>query len=145
MNPCLADLFYVFIHLNHELSVYEVKGYIIGAFYGIGWGHYKMGFNSSIDNPFVQLIFEGCQGLCERRQLKKNISSEMMKKIVEQFGKHKSSLDKFRFLITCLLGFSGFLQIGKLLKLKDIHIKETQATITVTKLKTDQQREGNVV
>ena len=51
-----------------------------------------------------------------------------MKKLVEQFGKHNSDLDKLWFCIKCFLEFVGFLRINELLsvKLKGIQIKETQ-------------------
>ena len=52
-----------------------------------------------------------------------------------------------RFLLTCLLGFAGFLRIDELLdvKLKHIKIKESHLEIIIPKSKTDQHREGHVV
>ena len=52
-----------------------------------------------------------------------------------------------RFLLTCLLGFAGFLRINELLefKLKHIKIQENHLEIVIPKSKTDQHREGHVV
>ena len=71
----------------------------------------------------------------------------MMKKLVERFGKQNSDIGELRFFHYVTLGFSGFLRIDELLsaKLKDIQIKETNATVTVTKSKTYQHREENFV
>ena len=60
------ELFYVPIYLNRALFAYEAKGSIIGAFYGIGWGHHVNGFISLTDNSFVRLAFKGCQRLSKK-------------------------------------------------------------------------------
>ena len=50
-------------------------------------------------------------------------------------------------MLTCLLGFSGFLRIDELLsiKIKHLRINESHLEILVPKSKTDQHREGNIV
>ena len=50
-------------------------------------------------------------------------------------------------MLTCLLGFSGFLRIDKLLsiKIKHLRINESHVEILVPKSKTDQHREGHIV
>ena len=70
-----------------------------------------------------------------------------MKKLVEQFGKYNSDLDELRFFHYVILGFSGFFRTDELFfaKLKDIQIKETYVMVAVTKSKTYQHREENVV
>ena len=71
----------------------------------------------------------------------------MMKKLVKRIGKHNSDLDELLFFHYVALGFSGFLRIDELLfaKLKDIQIKETYATVAVTKSKTYQHRVEDVI
>ena len=50
-------------------------------------------------------------------------------------------------MLTCLLGFSGFLPIEELLsiKIKQLRINESHLEILVPKSKTDKHREGNIV
>ena len=52
-----------------------------------------------------------------------------------------------RFLLTCLLGFAGFLCIDKILdvKLKNMKLQERHLKILIPKSKTDQHREEHVV
>ena len=106
---CPVDPFYVVIFPNHILFTSGKKGSVITAFYGIRWGHHVMGFNSPVDNLFMQLEFEGCQRLCQSETTKREpVSSEMTKSLVKKFGRKNASLPDLRFLLTCLLGFSGF-------------------------------------
>ena len=75
-----------------------------------------MGFNSPIDNPFVQLAFKGCQRLCETETTKKEtITSDMIKTLVTKYGWKNSIIPDLRFLLTCLLGFAVFLRIDELI------------------------------
>ena len=107
-----------------------------------------MGFDSPTDNPFVQLTFEGCQRLCQSETTKKEpITPKMIKSLVDKFGGKNASLPDLRFLLTCLLRFSGFLRIEELLSIKIKHqrINESHLEILVPKSKTDQNREGNIV
>ena len=52
-----------------------------------------------------------------------------------------------RFLLICLIGFTGFLRVSELLNLKisDITFSKSGVTLFVEKSKTDQLREGNLV
>ena len=58
-----------------------------------------------------------------------------------------ASLSNLRFLLTCLLGFSGFLRIEELLsiEIKHLRINESQLETLVPKSKTDRHREGHIV
>ena len=148
VSLCPADPFYVAIFLNHVLFISGKKGSIVTAFYGIRWGHHVMGFESPTDHPFVQLAFEGCQRLCKSETTKKEpITSEMIKSVVQKFGGENASIPDLRFLITCLLGFTGFLRIEELLsvRIKDLKITESHLEILIPQSKTDQHREGHIV
>ena len=46
----------------------------------------------------------------------------MIKSLVNKFGGKNASLPDLRFLLTYLLGFSGFLRIEELLLIKTSHI-----------------------
>ena len=99
------------------------------------------------DNPFVQLVFEGCQCLCQSEATKKEpITSEMIQSLVNKSGGKNASLPDLRFLLTCLLGFSGFLRKEELLsiKIKYLRISESHLEILVPKSKTDQHRKGHI-
>ena len=107
-----------------------------------------MGFDSPTDNPFVQLAFEVCQRLCQSETTKKvPITSQMIKALVNKFERENASLRDLRFLLTCLLGFTGFLRIEELLliKIKHLRINESHLEILVPKSKTDQHREEHIV
>ena len=71
----------------------------------------------------------------------------MIKTLVTKYGEKNSTIPDLRFLLTCLLGFAGFLRIDELLdvKLKHIKIQESHLEIVIPKSKTDQHREGHVV
>ena len=145
VHLCPADPFYVVILLNHIVFTSDKKGSVITAFYGIRWGHHVIGFDFPTDNPFVQSTFEGCQRLRQSETTKKEpITSEMIKSFVNKFGGKNTSLPDLRFLLTCLLGFSGFLRIEELLsiKIKHLRINESHLEILVPKSKMDQHREG---
>ena len=106
-----------------------------------------MGFNSPTDNPFFQLAFEGYQRLCETETTKKEpTTSEMIKVLVTKYGGENSTIPNLRFLLTCLLGFAGFLRIDELLhvKLKHTKIQENHLEIVILRPKTDQHWEGHV-
>ena len=106
-----------------------------------------MGYNSPTDNPFVQLVSEGCQRLCETEATKKEpINSDMIKTLVTKYGGKSSTIPDLRFLLTCLSGFAGFLRIDELLdvKLKHIKLQESHIEILFPKPKTHQHREGHL-
>ena len=148
VDLCPADPFYVTIFLNHILFTSGKKGSVITTFYRIRWGHQLMGFDSPTNNAFVQLAFEGCQRLCWWETTKKEpTTSEMIKSLVNKFGGRNASLPDLRFLLTCLIGFSGFLRIEELLsiEIKHLRISESHLEILVPKSKTEQHREEHIV
>ena len=106
-----------------------------------------MVFNSPTDNLFFESTFEGCQWLREIETTKKEpITSDMIKTLITKYGVKNSSIPILRLLLTCLLGFAGFLLIKELLdvKLKHIKIQESHLEILIQNSKTDQDRERYV-
>ena len=71
----------------------------------------------------------------------------MIKSLVNTCGGRNASLPDLRFLLTCLLGFSGFLRIEELLsiEIKHLRISESHLEILVPKSKTEQRREEHIV
>ena len=70
------------------------------------------------------LAFEGCRWLCEAKTTRKErITSDMIRVLVTKYGGKNSSIPNLRLLITCLLGFAGFLRVGEFLNVKVKHIK----------------------
>lgn len=143
-----AEPFQVSLYLNSILRSNGKRGPILEAFYGIKWGHNISGFHSPTDHPFVQVVLEGCQRLCttDKRKKKDVITPEMVKKLVDLYSS-EDNIDNLRFLLLCLLGFTGFMRIDELLKLqlKDISVKETHLELFIKGSKTDQLREGNII
>ena len=59
----------------------------------------------------------------------------MIKTLVIKYGEENSAIPDLRFLLTCLLGFAGFLRIDDLfnVKLKHIQIQESHLEIAIPK------------
>ena len=75
--------------------------------------------DSPTNNHFVQLAYKGCQRVWQWQTTNKEpVTSEMIKLLVNEFGRKSASLPDLRLLFTCLLGFSGFLGIEELLSVK---------------------------
>ena len=70
----------------------------------------------------------------------------MLRDMIKVYGSSKNLLHH-RFLVICLLGFSGFLRISELLdiQVKNIKVDKKFIEITIPKSKTDQFREGHKV
>ena len=145
---CPAEPFFVSLYLNFVFRETKKVGAIKTAFYGIRWGHHKVGFDSPTDNPFVKLAFEGTKRLCEHKTQKKEpIESSQLKVLIDEFKKSKYDLMKARTIVISLLGFCGFLRIDELItvQLRDVSIKSTHMSIFLEQSKCDQHREGEKV
>ena len=97
-------------------------------------------FNSPTDNSFVQLAFEGCHRLCETETAKNEpITSDIIRDLVTKYDKKNYIIPDLKFLLTCLLGFTGFLRTEEQLdvKLKQTKIQESHLEILIPKSKTD--------
>ena len=140
-----AHPFYVAIYLNHLLFVNRKKGSITAAFYGIRW---TVGLASPTDNPLVQLAYEGCTRSCRGTKQKKDaMLTDTVKNLVDLFAGKPFNLMNQRFLMVCLLGFSGFFRIKELLKvqLKNLTFTKDHLTIFLEQSKVDQHRHGENV
>ena len=121
---------------------------MIASLCGIRWGHINAGFVSPTDNPIVKLAFEGAKKLIGKKgsNKKEPFTVEIIKKLVEIFG-DSQNLIELRFLVLCILGFSGFFRISELLdiQVRNITQRSNYIEILVSKSKTDQLREGHIV
>ena len=71
----------------------------------------------------------------------------MIKGLVTKYGGKNSTILNLIFLLTCLLGFAGFLHVQELfdVKLKHIKIQKRNLEILILKSKIDQYRQRHVV
>ena len=71
----------------------------------------------------------------------------MIKTLVTKYKRKNSTLLDLGFLLTCSLGFAGFLRIDELfeVKLKQIKLQGRHLEILIPKSKADRHREGHVV
>lgn len=144
---CPADPFFVAIYLNHVLHANGTKGALISAMYGIRWAHHTAGFNSPTDDPFVKLVFDGCERICGKPIQKKDpLTTPMVKTLVDTY-KNSRDLKELRFLQIVVICFTGFLRIDEILgvKLKQLAFSEGHMEIVLPRCKNDQAREGNIV
>lgn len=75
------------------------------------------------------------------------MDSELLKRIVDEYGKSKNLMD-LRFVLICVLGFSGFMRISEILALKIrtlfFFVDEGLKIFSETS-KSDQLREGHIL
>ena len=107
------------------------------------------GFDSPTDHPFVKVAFAGAKRLLAvtRQPTRKEPFTLLMFDNAYSLYGTSQNLIHMRFLLVCLLGFSGFLRIGELLaiQIKDISFQPDHMEITVPQSKRDQLREGHIV
>lgn len=151
VTSCPADPFFIAIYLNDIVSKGGKIGTLETAIQGIRWGHINSGFLTPTDLPFVKLALEGGKRIIARSggkisRQKEPLDTELLKKIVQNFG-YTNNLIDLRFVIICLLGFSGFMRISEILslKIKDISFVEEGLKVFVETSKTDQLREGHII
>ena len=73
------------------------------------------------------------------------ITVNMLKKIIDRYGKKDSALSDLRTCTLCLLGFSEFFRYSELsnILMKDLDFVDTLLEINIQKSKTDIYRRGN--
>ena len=147
IQTCPADPFHVALYFNDLTMNHASFTAINNAYMGIRWGHINVGFYSPTDHPFVKVAFEGAKRLSDKASNQKEpVTPECLKELVNAYGFSKNILE-LRFLLICLLGFSGFFRISELLEVQKKHITfcKDYVEIYVEKSKCDQLREGHIV
>jgi len=146
INPISAN--------KHDMARYFISMYnngkpfstIEAAFYAIKW-HLDTSF-SVIDNPcdskFLKLLIEGLKRLLKNpTKQKEPITAGMLHEIVTKFGS-TNNLMHIRMCALLLVSFAGFFRNDELInmKLNDVKLFPSHATLFVSRSKTDQYREG---
>ena len=147
VTPLPADPFDIAVYFNYLLTYRGTRGSIVDAMYGIRWGHIVAGYLPPTDHPFVKLAYDGATRLSNYQgtQKKEPFTASMLQSLLDLDG--LENLIYFRFVIICILGFTGFLRLDELLNLKvqEISFHSSYMTLTIPKCKNDQSREGNVI
>ena len=147
ITPLPASPFDIAVYFNYLLTTRGTRGCITDAMYGIRWGHIRAGVLPPTDHPFTKLAFDGAIRLSNFSGTKKKepFTACMLQSLIDL-----NQLDDriyFRFVIICVLGFTGFMRLDELLNLKvgQIQFHEKHMAITIPKCKNDQSREGNII
>ena len=144
---CPADRFYVALYINDLVLEKCAFSALEAAASGIRWGHIISGFDNPMDDILLQTILEGAKRTVGKPSScqKEPLSADMAKLVVNRYG--GGDLLQQRLVLTCLLGFSGFLRISELLAVQIHHLKflTTHVEIHIPKAKNDQHREGHIL
>jgi integrase len=147
INPTPATPFDIAVYFNYLLTTRGTRGCITDAMYGIRWGHSRSGLLPPTDHPFVKLAYDGAIRLSnfEGTNKKEPFTASMLHTLIDL--DHLDNRIFFRFVIICLLGFTGFMRLDELLNLKvgEIHFYDSHMTLTIPKCKNDQSWEGNII
>ena len=126
-------------------------GTLNSAASGIRYGHVIAGYSNPMENIFVKTAVEGAKrtiGNGNGKRQKEPVTTDMIKAIVTTYGfSQPQNLIHLRFVIACLLGFSGFLRISELLEIRvrELTFDKECMKILIPKAKNDQMREGHIV
>ena len=72
---------------NHLIQTNGTTGALHSAAYGIRWSHHMAGFPSTLDDPFVALVLQGCERLCAQPTTKKDpVAVSVVKELVDHYG-----------------------------------------------------------
>ena len=147
--PLPANPFYIALYLNDLVLDDCKKGTLDTAVSGIRYGHVNAGLENPMENSFVRAVLEGAKRMVGETTIhhqKEPMTSEMVKEIIDTYRSPFNLLHR-RFIVSCLLGFSGFLRISELLAIRvgDMTFETECLKIIIPKAKNDQVREGHVV
>ncbi len=101
-----------------------------------------------LDSPFCRNIIESAKRTYSKPiQKKKPVSAELIKKLIDKFGRSDNNLKDLRIAAMCSLGFAGFFRFNELRNIQADHIEwhEDHIRILVPRSKTDIYREGQFV
>lgn len=133
-------------HIYNESKSYSTLVLVQAA---LKWYHSFLPSNQV--NPFNSSI---CHNLLEAAKREKPstkrklpASTEMIKRIVDKYGKNMANLKELRIACICSLGFAGFLRYDELSNIAaaDLEISASHLRIFIPRAKNDSYREGNYV
>ena len=137
---CLYISSLVFQHVS--ISVLDA------VFYNINHFHIVSLRKNPCDEKLVKLCLESSKRLLVKPVNKKlPITVNMLKKIIDRYGKKDSTLSDLRTCTLCLLGFSEFFRYSELsnILMKYLEFFYTHLEINIQKSKTDIYRRGNTM
>ena len=135
------------LYLVHFLQTTKSLASIQSADFAVAWAHEKACQPSPLQHTMVKQLLEACKRILGTRPINRKtpLTSSQGKDIVLQFGNGNPS----ELQIACLiaLGFTAFLRWDDIKDLRRCHLQMTSEhmSITLTKRKNDQFREGSVI
>ena len=143
-----AGTFYIALYINDMVLENCKHGALEAAALGIRYGHVIAGFENPLEHPFIKATLEGAKrtvGKDTAKRQKEPVTTDMMRAIVDKYG-GSGNLLQLRFIITCLVGFAGFLRIkANCWKSAYLTFDEECMKILIPKSKYDQIRKGHIV
>ena len=144
-----AQPFYIALYINDMVLENCKYGALEAAALGIRYGHVIAGFENPLDDLFIKAMLEGAKrtiGKATVKRQKEPVTTDIMREVVDRYGGNGNLLE-LRFVITCLVGFAGFLRISELqeIRVRDLTFDGDCMKILIPKSKNDQVREGHVV
>ena len=116
-----------------------------GAFYGVKHVHNLYMLPDPTEQTLVENMLEAAKRLDVHVVTKKEpITVDIIQKLYNTTVKLRGSLNDYRVMCFCILGFSGFLRYDETAALRvcDYHFEATHMKIFIEKSKTDQYRDG---
>ena len=144
-----ADPFHVALYYNDLVAQETTISGITTAHMGIRQSHIMAGIHSPTEHPFLKAAFEGAKRLTAKntsRNKKEPMTTDTLKLITDAY-KDTENLLEIRFVVTCLISFSGFLRSDDLrvVQMKHITFHSDHMTILLPKAKNDQLRQSELV
>ena len=133
------------IYLQHLAETTSSKLAVETAINAISWVHQLAGCKPIADSLFVRTVRDGlARKLARPVEKKEPITSDILAAMARSSD---DSLADLRLLAMAYLAFPAFLRCDELIKLRccDISFGAESMSITLTKSKTDQYRQGTTV
>lgn len=143
-----ATEFHVSLYLIHLSDLCKSTSTINEAFYSLSWAHKLAGVLNPCTSEFVLSVKEGVIRTVGHSVHKKEpMTPDILKQIVNNYGKDTSNLKDLRLATMCLICYAGFLRFSELVNLKRSNVKfyADHVNLYIEKSKTDVYREGKDV
>ena len=89
--------------------------------YGFKWVHDLAGQPDPCSSPVVVQLLESAKRLLSVPvKNKEPVTPEIIQRLVTQYGSVSASLADLRFLILCVLGYTGFFRFNELVQLRGV-------------------------
>lgn len=146
LNSMPASDFDFSLYLVHLIQSCKSPSSIDEAFYGVKWAHELAGHTTNPSVSFLtKSIREAAHRILGHSVCKKEpITADMLRSLVNLYGRPDSDLMCVRNITMCLIAFAGFLRFSEMSNIRrsDIIIHSSHASIHIVKSKTDIYRNG---